>query len=85
LLALLIDHRENDEPRAEAMLDHQSHGWSQVGTIVLNGRETFAADPQKSLWEKLALEVVQEHCAHPRELKPHERQLQLDLARTHCL
>ena len=84
--ALLVDHGENYIHRTDATLDHQSHERSQIGGIALNGRETSGADLQTSLWEKLALEAVQEHGAHPRHgVNPHERELQPELARTHCL
>lgn len=86
LMEFLIGYVGNHEPLMDAFLRHLSHQLFQALATALNGRVPFAGDPRRSLWEKLALEVVQEHCM---DLLPGlnfpEMQARPDLARNHCL
>ena len=85
-MEFLIGYVGNHEPLMGALLHHLSHQLFQALATALNDHVSFAGDPRKSLWEKLALEVVQEHCMYflP-ELNFPEVQARPDLARNHCL
>ena len=50
------------ESPMDTLLHHQSRQLFRAVATALNRGMPFDGDPRKSLWEKLALEVAQEHC-----------------------
>lgn len=85
-MEFLIGYVGNHEPLMDTLLHHQSRQLFQAVATALNGGMPFDGDPRKSLWEKLALEVVQEHCVNflPVLTSP-EMQARPGLAHNHCL
>ena len=74
------------ESPMDTLLHHQSRQLFRAVATALNRGMPFDGDPRKSLWEKWALEVAQEHCVNFLPvLTSREMQARPGLARNHCL